>query len=257
VDLLVDEFHSTTLLVRTSANVALPTLQLPKNKHFAEALTVECPTWLPPWPTRVALRPDGTAAAQLQGDTVLLQRYTATGQQLPALTYRLSTAEQPFVGAEHEWSGQLLYYDGKYFTHWQNHMMWFAESGRHRIHALPTQVFQLVRSPYTVELSLAAVSEEGFMRWEPSKSTRNAPWEQLTADAVSPSIQCLCFVGATHVVGISADQAELYALEADGARLVRLMEMPDLVAALTTSHRQQFVLLASTGQLSLHRLDED
>jgi hypothetical protein len=49
VDLVVDEFHSTMLLVRTSANVALPTLQLPKNKHFAEALTVECPTWLPPW----------------------------------------------------------------------------------------------------------------------------------------------------------------------------------------------------------------
>jgi hypothetical protein len=257
MELVVDEFQSTTLLVRTSANVALPTLHLPKNKHFAEALTVECPTWLPPWPTRVALRPEGTAAAQLQGDSVLLQRYTATGQQLPALTYKLSTDEQPFGGAEHEWPGELLYYDDKYFTYWQNQMMWLAESGRHRMHALPTQVFKLVRSPYTAELSLAAVSEEGFMRWEPSKSTRNAPWEQLTADAGSPSIQSLCFVGATHVVGMSDDQAELYELEADGARLVRLIEMPDLVAVLTTSHRQQFALLASTGQLSLHRLDEE
>ncbi|TVT41821.1 hypothetical protein FNT36_10385 [Hymenobacter setariae] len=257
MELVVDEFQSTTLLVRTSANAALPTLHLPKNKHFAEALTVECPTWLPPWPTRVAVLPTGTAAAQLQGDTVLLQRYTATGQLLPALTYRLSTAEQSFSGTEYGWPGSLLYYDGKYFTYWQNQMIWLAESGRHRMHILPTEAYQLVRSPYTAELSLAVVSEEGFMRWEPSKPTRNAPWEQLTADDASPSIHGLCFVGAAHVVGISINQASLYALGPDGAQLVRLIEVPDLVAVLPTSHRQQFALLASTGRLSLHQLDEE
>ena len=215
------------------------------------------PTWLPPWPARVALRPEGTAAAQLQGDTVLLQRYTATGQLLPALTYQLSTAAHTFAGYERIWPGQLLYHDGKYFTYWQNQVMWLAESGRHRLHVLPTEVFQLVRSPYAVELSLAAVSEEGFMRWEPSKPANNVPWEQLAADNASSTIYSLCFISATHLVSLNAHHAALYELGPDGARLVRPLEIDALVAALPTNKRQQFALLESTGRLSLHSIEQE
>jgi hypothetical protein len=255
VEVVADEFQSTTLLVRTSANVALPTLQLPKNKHFAEGLTVECPTWLPPWPARVALRPEGTAAAQLLGDTVLVQRYTASGQPLPALTYRLSTPGQPFAAAEREWPGELLYHDGKYFTYWLNQLVWLAESGSHRMHVLDEGIFQLVRSPYAAGLSLAAVCDENFLRWEPLRPANNSPQKQLAMADAEPSIYNLCFVSATHLVSLNAHHAVLYELGPDGARLVRLLEVDALVAVLPTSHRQQFALLESTGRLSLHQLD--
>jgi hypothetical protein len=255
-ELVVDDFHSTTVLVRTSANVALPTLHLSKNKHFAEALAVECPTWLPLWPTRIAVLPTGTAAAQLQGDAVLLQRYSATGELLPALTYKLSTDAHPFIGAERIRPGQLLYHDGKYFTYWQNQAVWLAESGQHRKRVLSTELFELVRSPYAAELSLAAVSAEGFMRWEPLKPAKNAPWEQLTADEAEPTIYSLCFVGPAHIVSLNAHHAALYELGPDGARLVRPLEIDALVAVLPTSHRQQFALLESTGRLSLHQIEQ-
>nr|GFD32559.1 hypothetical protein [Tanacetum cinerariifolium] len=172
---------------------------------------------LPPWPTRVALRPDGIAAAQLQGDTVLLQRYTTTGELLPTLTYQLSSAAHTFAGYEHIRPSQLLYYDGKYFTYWQNQVMWLAESGRHRLHVLPAEVFQLVRSPYAAELSLAAVSEEGFMRWEPGRPANNVPWEQLVADNTEPTIYSLCFISATYLVSLNTNHAALYELGPDGA----------------------------------------
>jgi hypothetical protein len=257
IDLVADEFQSTTLLVRTSAGVALPTLHLPKNKHFAEALTVECPTWLPPWPTRVGLWPNGTAAALLQGDSVVLQRYTTTGELLPALTYQLSTDAHPFAGAERLRPGQLLYHDGKYFTYWQNHAVWLAESGQHRKRVLSTELFELVRSPYAAELSLAAVSEEGFMRWEPLKPANNAPWEQLTADTTEPTIHSIYFVGTAHIVSLTPYHAALYELGPHGARLVRSLGVNALVAVLPTSHRQQFALLQSTGQLTLHAIEQE
>ncbi len=93
------------------------------------------------------------------------------------------------------------------------------------------------------------------MRWEPLKPTNNIPREQLTTDEVEPTIHSLCFVGATYLVGLSAHYAALYELRPDGARLVRSLEVDALVAALPTSHRQQFALLKSTGELTLHQLD--
>ncbi len=255
VDLIADEFQSTMVLVRTSAGVALPTLHLPKNKHFAEALTVESPTWLPPWPARVGLWPNGTAAARLQGDIVLLQRYTTTGEPLLALTYQLSTPTQRFIGYERDEPCELLYHDGKYFTYWFNQVVWLAESGSHRMHVLDEEIFQLVRSPYAAEFSLAAVSDKNFMRWEPLRPAKNAPWKQLSvADA---TVYSLCFVSATHLVGLRTQHAMLYELGPGGAQAVRQLEFTGWVAALPTSHRQQFALLKSTGELMLHQLDEE
>jgi hypothetical protein len=203
----------------------------------------------------VGLWPNGTAAALLQGDTVLLHRYTATGQPLPTLTYRLSTPEQPFAGAEREWPGELLYHDGKYFTYWLNQVVWLAESGSHRMHVLPIEVFQLVRSPYAAALSLAAVSNDNFLRWEPLRSAHNIPQEQLAAD--DATLYSLCFVSATHLVGLSTHHTTLYELGPNGAQVVRQLELPNRVAALPTSHCQQFALLKSTGQLTLHQLGEE
>ncbi|MBF9238045.1 hypothetical protein I2I05_11630 [Hymenobacter sp. BT683] len=84
--LIAEEQHSARILLRPSRALALETKQLPKNKYFPEALTVECPSYLLPWPTRVAPLPHGTTVTtQLRGTAVTVQRYTAEGKPLPPL----------------------------------------------------------------------------------------------------------------------------------------------------------------------------
>ncbi|MGI4737493.1 MAG: hypothetical protein ACRYG7_20190 [Janthinobacterium lividum] len=252
VELLADAHQSTRIFVRPAGTLALEALQLPKNRYFPEPLTVECPSWLPPWPTRIALLPEGNiATAHLQAYEVHIQQYTAAGQLGPSLTHCLSTPKHPFTGTEREWPCELLYQGGQYYTYWGNWVVQFGDAGPCTTHILEHEALQLVRSPYAAELTLAVASETGFLRWQPTQQSSNPPHQQLTDSA--KAMGALCFISSAHIVSLDAHQAELYYLTTSGAQLVRTITTVDrLVAVLPTNNRQQFALLETTGRLSLY-----
>lgn len=251
--LVADEFHGPRILLRLASPVALETKTLPKNKYFAELLLVECPSWLPPWPTRVALLPDGlVATAQRQGAALAVQCYAANGQLVSSFTHRLPATLPQKVG-ERSFPCELIYHQGRYYSYWSEWLVGFSEDGYNSVEALPLEVFQLVRSPYTAEFCLAAGLKEGFLLWQPTQSTNNGP-QALAGDSTA-SID-MRFVGLEHLVIIDASEATLYQLLADGAQVIRtITTSSQLVAVLPTSNRQQFALLEVTGKLSLHEVN--
>jgi hypothetical protein len=257
VELVADEHQSTRILVRSTATLALEALQLPKNKYFSESLTVEGPSWLPPWPTRIALLPNGkVASAYLQADEVRIHQYTAAGQLGPSVTHCLSTPQQPFAGTEREWPCELLYQDGQYYTYCKNWLVQLGEDGQHTTCILEHEALQLVRSPYAAKLTMAVASEEGLLLWQPMQQGSSPPRQQLAA--MAKVMGPLCFVGPAHIVSLDARQAELYQLTASGAHVVRTIITTDrIVAVLPTSNRQQFALLETTGRLSLYELSQE
>jgi hypothetical protein len=250
--LVADEYHSHRIILRLSSPLTLETKTLPKNKYFAELLTVECPSWLPPWPTRVALLPDGlVATAQLQGAAIQVHRYAADGQLTASFTHRLPDNDLS-TARERAFPCELIYHQGRYYTYWSEWLVGFSEDGYSSAEALPLQVFQLVRSPYTAEFCLAAGLEEGFLVWNPAQPTNNGA--QAVAGNCTASID-MRFVGPEHLVTLDANEATLHHLLAEGAQVVRtLTTTSQLVAVLPTSNRQQFALLEVTGRLSLHEL---
>lgn len=250
--LVADEFHSHRIILRLPSPVALETKTLPKNKYFAELLLVECPSWLPPWPTRVALLPDGlVATAQRQGGTIAVQCYAANGQLVSSFTHRLPDTLPQNVG-ERNFPCELLYHQNRYYSYWSEWLVGFSDDGYSSVEALPLEVFQLVRSPYTAEFCLAAGLEEGFLLWQPTQSTNNGPQALAGGSTASSDMR---FVGPEHLVIIDANEATLYQLLADGAQVLRTIATIDqLVAVLPTSNRQQFALLEVTGKLSLQEL---
>jgi tetratricopeptide (TPR) repeat protein len=250
--LVADEYHSHRVFLRSSSPIALEPRTLPKNKYFPELLTVECPSWLPYWPTRVALLPDGVVAtAQLRGAAIQVQRYAADGKLLSSFDHRLP-ATVPGDIEERAFPCELIYHQGRYYTYGSNWLIGFSEDGYSRAECLPLQAFQLVRSPYAAEFCLAVALQESFLLWNPARPKNNSP-QALTGNR-SATID-IRFVGPEHLVSVDMNEATLYHLLAEGASEVRtITSTSQLVAVLPTSNRQQFALLEVTGKISLHEL---
>jgi tetratricopeptide (TPR) repeat protein len=255
VVLVADAYSGPYIVLRLPTTLTLETRQLPKNKHFSEALTVVCPQWLPAWPTRVALLPEGTlATAELRGQRLLLQRYNATGQQLPTLPVDLPATATAFPAAEREWPGELIYHRGQYYTYWVNFLLAFTEDGACRVTELDSEIYHLVRSPYSAALQLAVTLAESVLLWQP---------EQPAGERLTPPVALASAVGRasylvspTHLVSMAPREAKLYQLAATGAQLVYTVTASSaLLAALPTGDRQHFALLEATGHLTRHALN--
>ncbi|NVO33091.1 hypothetical protein [Hymenobacter lapidiphilus] len=256
--LLADERHSNRILLRPSVAVALETKQLPKNKHFAVALSVECPSWLPPWPTRVGLLPDGVVAAVTRQERLItVQRYTANGQLLPAWNHNLGSSDLALVDDERGWPCELFYQAGVFYSYWGHWLFSWSESAGNSFHEVPIGVVsEVVRSVYSAELLLAIDTVEGFLLWAPTRSGRGKlSAASTTGAATNVAIQ---FVGPAHLAVINELGTALYHLTANGSELVRTIPTDTgPIAILPTINRQQFALLEATGHVSLHAVDDE
>jgi hypothetical protein len=255
VVLVADERYSTRILLRPSHGVALETKQLPKNRYFTQSLTVECPSWLLPWPTRVALLPEGIiATAQLEDAvTVRLLNYKADGQPGNSAFLSLTDLEPELAGAERPWPCELMAdSDSAYHTYWDKWLVTFDEDDVYSIYSLDSAIYQLARSPYALEPYLAVATQTGFSLWRPFEL--QAPDPEVVTGCY-PTID-LRFVGPEHLVVVDEYAAELYYVGADEPQLVHTIETDHLlIAALPTADRKHFALLEATGRISLHSLE--
>ncbi|MCR5890960.1 hypothetical protein LRS06_24870 [Hymenobacter sp. J193] len=252
--LIADEQHGNRILLRTSAVVGLETKYLPKNKHFPIALTVECPTWLPPWPVRVTLMPGGvTAAAWREDTTITVQRYLAGGQLLTPFTTQLSA---PIRAEEEGWPAELLYRDGEYYSYWGNKLVKWADSGWSRVYTIEegSNGFYMTSSAYSPKLQLAIFTPFNLLLWEPQKRISNEPLPVFSPNFTA--IGDMKFVSAQHLVLLNDSRAALLQKQENRYVEVRNIELKnEPVAVLPTINRQQFALLEMTGRISLHHID--
>ncbi|MBO3269471.1 hypothetical protein J4D97_02330 [Hymenobacter defluvii] len=254
VQVLADEQHGNQIILRSAAGAAFETKQLSQNKHFPQSLTVRCPSWLPPWPTRVALLPNKCiASVWLEGTTLLLHRYDAAG---PSGLLLATQTYQPDVPVPLVDSGvrvepyELLYYDSLYYTCFDNAVVWAAEDGRCQVYSKDEYTYSLTRSAYLPNPCFAVSTEEGLQLWMPTQGADEAPQQVVFDGGLSSAASS--FVGVEHLVAIN-DQATVYHLTEDGAKWVKRIKTPtQVVAVLPTTSRQQFALLETNGRVSLH-----
>ncbi|WBO86875.1 hypothetical protein [Hymenobacter yonginensis] len=254
--LIADEQHGNTILLRTSEAVVLETKRLPRNKYFSVALTVECPSWLPPWPARVCLLPGGmTATAHLQAATITVQRYLAGGQGLPPFYAQLAVS---IDAGEQEWPDELLYRDGYYYSCWGNYAVRWAEKGISQVHevAEDSQAFQMAWSSYTPKLQLAVFTPFNLLLWEPHQRISKEPLPVYSPNfMVTGDMQ---FVSAEHLVMLDDSTAVLLRMQEQRYEQIRLIELEHIpVAVLRTINRQQFALLETTGRITLHQIGDE
>ncbi|RTQ48806.1 hypothetical protein EJV47_14465 [Hymenobacter gummosus] len=259
--LLSDELHSSRILLRVSVpGLAFDAKLLPQNKYFPQSLRVECPAWLPAWPTRVALLPDDELATLHFHDGLLqLQPYSAEGQLRPARTYELPNADARAHAAERPgWPCEMLYRQGSFFTYADQWLLRLLPDGSCHAQELQGSVLHLVASPFAATLRLGAVAEEGLVVWTPDAAGSEV--EEYCPEEF-PNISDLQFVGPQHVVAFQLNTKEydlpsyLYQFtpEPDGPTLLRTIE-EEAVAVLPTLDRQRFAVLTMQGQVTLHTL---
>lgn len=250
--LVADEQLGSRLLLRTNAPVAL-TLEarhLPRNKYFPASLTVEAPSWLPPYPAEAVLLPDDTVASirqQADSGELRLQRYAATGQLLAPLSWQLPPLPDAAANA------RPLHHDGRLYLPWHHSLLELTLEGRQREHPLEINrpIDHLTHSPYSPQLQLAMSGEEMLIVWPPNQEPL------ITWIGGLPVGVGLRFVGPRHLVAASSEEAWLYRLPdaADHLQRVQVIETTAgdaLVAVLPTSQRQQFALLYRSGRVTLH-----
>ncbi|PJJ59946.1 hypothetical protein [Hymenobacter chitinivorans] len=258
VVLVADERHSTRVLLRPSRGVMLEAKVLPKNKYFAQSLTVECPIWLPDWPARVALlTSERVAVASLQdGSTVQEQVFSRAGQVLETRTYDLQEVAPSFTSVERNWPCELVESAGNYYSYWNQWLVILDEMGPFAAHELPGPVVQLARSPYAAQLQLAVATQNGLRLWEPHTPHNRKPGPET--EAACAANMDLRFVAPEYVAVVDIQAAELYYLAAEGPRLVRTIEsQAELLAALPTADRKQFALLEASGKVTLYSVGEE
>jgi len=257
---LADEQHGNRILLRTSTAVALEAKLLPRNKYFPHALVVESPEWLPPWPTRVALLPEGKlASAQMRGSFIHLIQYSAQGKAEGPF---LAMYEVPALKSEEDdrmWPSELLYRKGTYYSYWGSYLVQLrGNSQRVTAHqVLDGDNHLLVSSPYSADLCLAVAAGDGVLLWEPT-SPATKPGPVFSTDSMAHTMQ---FVGPEHLVTIhhsaftEQHEAVLYYCATEAVQPVRTIKADrELVAVLPTINRQQFALLEDTGRVSLHSI---
>jgi len=257
VVLLADEQHGNRILLRTSAPLALETKCLPKNKYFPQSLLVECPSWLPAWPMRVALLPNGaTGTAEFRGSFIHTTVYSAEGKAEAPFLLLPDKLTPETTDGERTWPAELLYRDGTYYSYYGNRLLSWPENRQSSTHELVAgMAYHMTYSTYTTALQLVVATEEGLMLWQPL-SDNPAPIHVAASDKVYTEIK---FVGPAHVVTVvSSDrrnqtQALVYCLRHNAFHLERTIEVQhNIVAILPTINRQRFALLENTGRISLH-----
>ncbi|UOQ51207.1 hypothetical protein [Hymenobacter cellulosivorans] len=258
VVLVADERYSTRILVRPSRGVILDTKVLSKNKYFAQSLTVECPPWLPEWPTRLALLPNGNIITMSLQEGGKVQALTSTSPFPKAQTYDLTEIAPSFVAVERGWPCELFEEAGRYYSYWNQWLVILEELGPYLAYELSSVVVQLARSPYSARLQVAISTQHGLRIWNPL-----APGEPYDQEP-DPELETTCaanmdlrFVGPEHVAVVDEQAAELYHLVPEGPRLVRSFESTGgFLAALPTADRKQFALLEESGKVTLYPLGE-
>ncbi|MBO2010279.1 hypothetical protein [Hymenobacter negativus] len=260
--LMADEQHGNRILLRTSAAVALETKQLPKNKYFPHALVVESPSWLPPWPIRIALLPEGKlASAQIRSSFIHLIQYSAQGKAEGPFLLTHEIPDLKFDEDARMWPSELLYRNGMYYTYWEDQLVQLTENSQ-RMMAYETPDggnYMLVRSLYSAKLCLAIATGEGFLLWEPT-TPPNKPGPVFSTDSMASNMQ---FVGPEHLVTTHRSaiteqhEAVLYYYTIDEIQPMRTIKTSsEFVAVLPTISRQKFALLEDTGRISLHSISE-
>ena len=256
--LVADELHGPRIILRSSERLSLETKYLPKNKYFAEALTVACPSWLPPWPARVCLLPDGaTATARLEGGSIVVERYSAVGQPFAPFYHVLAKDDSADYRTVRNYPAELFYRHGTYYSYWRNWLICWSEDGRGRTHKLPDgEIMQLVPSPYAPKLQLVIGTEEDVFIWEPTGPVSNEPLLVFTAGfALTGALQ---LVGPEHLVVFEALGVVLLHWEATAYDRIRLIELESTpIAVLATRDRQQFAVLEDNGRITLHSVGDE
>src|SRR6476661_1918343 len=258
VDIVADEQYSSRILLRTPESLTLETKYLPKNKYFSEALTVECPSWLPPWPARLCLLPDNRVASlELPDRIATIHRFEADGRAMLPIHCPLQVDNPSFPGFELDWPGPLLYRNERYFFSCHTWLGWVDEKANSDIYETRQPITRLVCSPYAPRPLLAAGTENGLQLWTPSQASNPSPGPSFLTDCVPHGH--LRFVGPEHLVTADGHQAGLFQLDGNGEmHFLRSIEAQgSIIAILPTSKRQQFVLLEASGKLTLHSISDD
>ena len=252
--LLTDEQAGNRVLLRTPVPLALGTKTLPRNKYFAQALTVESPTWLPPLNTALALLPAGEVAAYTwQEYTLKLQTFTAAGRHQALRLYTPPASK--LTGPDLAFPNELLLHQQTYYTYDGELLLTLLESGGCEAIPLGDSVFHLSRSPYAAELLLGVVTASEVLLWTPGR-----PGPPHCAATLPPELAggaTLGFVGLRHLVVFDNQHSALYRFERDQLQLLRVLPAThQLIAALPTSQQGQFVLLTANGRCTLHSAGE-
>ncbi|MGI4759172.1 MAG: hypothetical protein ACRYF0_00595 [Janthinobacterium lividum] len=258
ITLVADEQHGNRILLRTSTVLALETKYLPKNKYFHQNLTVECPSWLPTWPVRVAMLPNGaTATAELRGSFIHTTVYSPQGKAEAPFILSPDKMDPETIVWERTWPAELLYRGGTYYSYYGNYLMSWPENRQSsRAHEIPSgTAYHMTYSTYAAELQLLVATDEELLLWAPTASDPT-PIRVAASDGVCVEMK---FVGREHVVTVVSSgmrkqsRAMLYSLQNDALQVVRAIETQrNIVAILPTSNRQQFALLEKSGRISLH-----
>jgi len=256
--LIADEQHGNRILLRTSAVLALETKSLPKNKYFPQSLTVECPSWLPGWPVRVAVLPNGaTATAELRGSFIHTTVYSAGGKAEAPFILLPDKTDPETIDWERTWPAELLYRDGTYYSYYGNRLIsWTENRQSSSTHKVPARTaYSMIYSTYTTDLQILMATEGSLLLWKPT-SGNPAPMPVAASEGVCIEIR---FVGPEHVVMVvnsgtrKQTRALLYHLQYEALQPIQTIEAQhNIVAVLPTINRQQFALLEDTGRISLH-----
>ncbi len=256
VALVADEQHGNRILLRPSDALALETKTLPRNKYFPQSLSVECPTWLPAWPARVTVLPNGaTAAVEHRGSFIHTTMYSAEGKVDSSFSLSPDHLE-PDTNWEYAWPADLLYRDGMYHSYYGDQLISWSESRQSSgQETTPGLAYAITYSAYSTALQALVATEGGLLLWQPTFGNLTL----LQVEAPEGMYAELKFVGPEHVVTVVSSatseqtRAQLYHLRDKALHLVRTIEVQhNIVAILPTINRQQFALLEDTGRVSLH-----
>lgn len=260
--LLADEQHGNRILLRSSDALALETKTLPRNKYFPQSLLVECPTWLPAWPTRVAVLPNGaTAAAEYRDSLIYTTVYSAAGKVEASFSLMPDNLDPATIEWDYTWPADLLYRNGMYHSYYGNQLISWSENRQSsRQEGMGSLAYSITFSTYTATVQALVATEEGLLLWQPASG--NPALAQVAA--FSMIFAEMKFVGPEYVATVigyaprKRTQAQLYHLRDKALHLVRTVEVQhSIVAILPTISRQQFALLEHTGHVSLHSIDHD
>lgn len=254
IRLVADASLSNQILLFLPDNATVATQRLPKNKYFAEGLTVHCPERLPPDTIGLAVLP-GSAFLALTAQPKCLYAYRLNDTiKTEPFELRFQDDEYTIPSSLRATSfDQVLYRNGTFYAFDDEMLLEFTQSDEQlgKIHFTDSPIYRLAASPYVHDVLLAVATASGTHVWGPNQS-RYLPEkplfnkEQVVLDAQ--------FVGASHLVIVEQQQACLYSLDIPEAALEVIVAPANtsFVAALSTSNRHEFALLSADGNISRH-----
>ncbi|MBO0358104.1 hypothetical protein J0X19_09130 [Hymenobacter sp. BT186] len=254
IRLVADASLSNKILLFLPDNVTVATQRLPKNKYFAEELTVYCPERLPPNTIGLAVLP-GSAflALSARPDCLYAYRLNDTVKYEP---FELRFKDEKYTIPSSLLATsflQILYRNGSFYISDDDLLLEFTQSNEQlgEVHLAYSPIYSSTASPYVHDVLLAIATSSGTFVWRPGQS-KHLPEEPLFDGEQAPVDAQ--FVGADFLVVVEQRQASLYQLKTPEI-VSKVIEAPEntlFIAILTTSNRHEFALLSANGQISKH-----